>query len=200
MMNMIKKSISAIESLIPAGILTVVHTIAKNMFKSVMTTIAPGLYAHTQLTMNLAKALVWRERETISRYERTHPKGIGGPVLKFPMAQLPKPKAPGPPPPTATPTPPTTAPSFIPTVKPTMQTDWGETDPTNAGKGKDQEAAGIPDAHTPGQVDIPKSSVPDKENARAKAKADTNDPVYKHITAWMKRKQGAAAFDELFEL
>merc|ERR1711865_818509 len=161
MMNMIKKSISAIESLIPAGILTVVHTIAKNMFKSVMTTIAPGLYAHTQLT---------------------------------------KPKAPGPPPPTATPTPPTTAPSFIPTVKPTMQTDWGETDPTNAGKGKDQEAAGIPDAHTPGQVDIPKSSVPDKENARAKAKADTNDPVYKHITAWMKRKQGAAAFDELFEL
>jgi hypothetical protein len=186
----IEEAVEKVSQSIPPGVMNIFKNIAQTMFRSFMRAIHPELGKQTRLSIQFARALVLREKQTIAQWEKRH-RGPTPPPTPAKLGWEPlKPNGPTSQP---TPHPPIYNPTPRPTPSPAVGFNWAryardaKYKAIVAAQGK---AKVYPDHHEAGDVDInPEEEVPSRQTAHLRKEALAKDPVFRHVSEWLKRRQ-----------
>jgi hypothetical protein len=202
------KAETIIVDLIPPGIMNLFRKATKNLFRQFMMIISPELGKTTMLTVQLARALVAREKQSDAQFKERQEAMQKTPAptpIKLEWESL-GPEREATPAPTSPPTPPTPNPTSVPTPPPTTWEEgyrngegynWraaaDELKKANWQKKQDKLNVDIPaeeqaatKEEEPGHVEGVNSgtSVRSEQSVYRRQKAKEKDPVFKHLSAW----------------
>jgi len=184
----IEKGIAVITSLIPKSIVNILQKQVKLMFTGIIKVIAPNIGDQTALSIQVARALVVREKQSVEQWKQQ--KAIRGESVNgtVPLSWQTVDNVASPAP-TAAPTPPTPSPTPKPTAHPTHNYDWGNDGPEDSVTPEQIP----PEPYEPGDVDVdPANEVPSQDATYARNKALQDDPIFKNVNGWLRSREGKA--------